>query len=71
MNDPQKELFKAILEEVLNGISEEEFAGLIDTFIELYEQKFGELTIEVEDTPEVDDVLHINDASTYLQKFRL
>lgn len=71
MNDQQKEFFKIVLQEVLNGISKEEFGDLIDTFIELYEVKFGKISIELEDEPESEDVLHVNDASDYLKKFRL
>jgi len=71
MNDDQKQLFKTILNEVLTDIKQEEFADLIDTFIEIYEYKFGALEIEFEDSPEVDDVLHVNDASELLKKFRL
>lgn len=71
MNDDQKQLFKAILNEVLTDIKQEEFADLIDTFIEIYEQKFGELAIEMEDEPTVDDVIHVNEASELLKKFRL
>lgn len=59
-----------ILEEVLVGISEKEFANLIDTFVELYENKFGILPFDV-DTPETEDVMHVNDAADYLKKFRL
>jgi hypothetical protein len=61
-------MFKIILEEVLNGISEQEFAGMIDTFIELYEAKFGVLTIE-DVEPEEPDLLHTREASEYLKKF--
>lgn len=71
MNDDQKQLFKSILNEVLTDISQEEFADMIDTFIEIYEAKFGELTIELEDEPTDDDVIHINDASELLKKYRL
>ena len=71
MNDQQKEFFKIVLQEVLNGISKEEFGDLIDTFIELYEVKFGKISIELGDEPESEDVIHINDASDYLKKFRL
>jgi len=66
----QQELFKIILEEVLVGISEKEFANLIDTFVELYENKFG--TLSLEDTePEEQDLLHTKEATEYLKKFQL
>ena len=68
MDKNQHEMFKIILEEVLNGISEQEFAGMIDTFIELYEAKFGVLTIE-DVEPEEPDLLHTREASEYLKKF--
>lgn len=70
MDKNQQELFKMILEEVLVSITEKEFAEMIDTFVEIYEHKFGILPFDV-DTPETEDVLHVNDASEYLQKFRL
>lgn len=70
MDKNQHELFKMILEEVLVGISEKELGSLIDTFVGIYEEKFGIMPFE-EDTPETEDVLHVNDAVNYLQKFRL
>jgi thymidylate synthase len=70
MDDNQRAMFKMILEEVMQQVTEKELADIIDTFIDIYENKFGALQIEVEDTPEMDDVLHVNDASEYLQKFR-
>ena len=70
MDKNQHELFKIILDEVLVGISEKEFANLIDTFVEIYENKFG--TLSLEDTePEEQDLLHTYEATDYLKKFRL
>jgi len=66
----QQELFKIILEEVLVGITEKEFASLIDTFVELYENKFGTLSLE-DIEPEEQDLLHTHEATDYLKKFRL
>jgi hypothetical protein len=63
-----------ILTEALAGISEQELAGLIDTFIELYEHKFGKLTIpkEMEDPePFETEMMHTREATEYLKKFRL
>lgn len=70
MDKNQQELFKIILEEVLVGITEKELGNLIDTFVGIYEEKFGIMPFEM-DTPETEDVLHVNDASDYLKKFRL
>jgi hypothetical protein len=66
----QQELFKIILEEVLVGISEKEFASLIDTFVELYENKFGTLTME-DTEPEELELMHTKEATEYLKKFQL
>jgi len=68
--DQQKELFKLILEEVLVGITEKEFANLIDTFVELYENKFGTLTLE-DTEPEEEELMHTKEATEYLKKFQL
>lgn len=70
MDDNQRAMFKMILEEVMEQVTEKELADIIDTFIDIYENKFGALEFEVEDSPEIEDVLHVNDASEYLQKFR-
>lgn len=70
MDKNQHELFKIILEEVLVGISEKEFASLIDTFVELYEQKFGTLSLD-EIEPEEPDMMHTREATEYLKKFKL
>jgi len=66
----QQELFKIILDEVLAGISEKELASLIDTFVEIYENKFGTLTLE-DTEPEEQDLLHTKEATEYLKKFQL
>lgn len=66
----QQELFKIILEEVLVGISEKEFASLIDTFVELYENKFGTLSLE-DIEPEEPELMHTKEATEYLKKFSL
>jgi len=66
----QQELFKIILDEVLVGISEKELASLIDTFVEIYENKFG--TLSLEDTePEEPELMHTKEATEYLKKFTL
>ena len=70
MDKNQQELFKIILEEVLVGISEKEFANLIDTFVELYENKFGTLTLE-DTEPEEEELMHTKEATEYLKKFQL
>jgi len=66
----QHELFKIILDEVLAGISEKELASLIDTFVEIYENKFGTLTME-DTEPEEQDLMHTKEATEYLKKFQL
>ena len=70
MDKNQQELFKTILEEVLAGISEKEFAEMIDTFVELYEHKFGTLSIE-DIEPEEPEMFHTREATEYLKKFKL
>ena len=70
MDNNQKELFRQILLEVLTDISEKEFAELIDTFVELYEAKFGSLTLEDID-PVEKELMHTKEATAYLKKFRL
>ena len=70
MDKNQHELFKIILDEVLAGISEKELASLIDTFVEIYENKFGTLTLE-DDEPDEPDLMHTKEASEYLKKFTL
>jgi hypothetical protein len=70
VDDNQRAMFKMILEEVLSNVTEKELAEIIDSFIDIYENKFGVMSIE-EDIPEQEDVLHINDASAYLKKFRI
>jgi len=70
VDNNQKQLFKMILEEVLVGITEKEFADLIDTFVELYENKFGALEIE-DPEPNEPEILHTREASEYLKKFKL
>ncbi len=57
-----------ILNEALTEISEQELAGLIDTFIELYEHKFGELTLE-DIEPDEPELLHTREATEYLKRF--
>lgn len=72
MDKNQKELFKVILEEVLMGISEKEFAEMIDTFVELYENKFGINVAELEDPePTEQELMHTKEATEYLKKFQL
>ena len=70
MDKNQHELFKIILDEVLVGISEKELASLIDTFVEIYENKFGTLTLE-DTEPEEQDLMHTKEATEYLKKFQL
>jgi hypothetical protein len=60
-----------ILTEALAGITEKELAGLIDTFIELYEHKFGKLIIEDPEPNTEKELMHTNEAIEYLKKFRL
>lgn len=68
MDKNQQEMFRMILEEVLNDISEKEFAEMIDTFVEIYEQKFG--TISLEDVePEEIELFHTKEATEYLKRF--
>lgn len=57
-----------ILSEALANISEKELANLIDTFVELYENKFGKITLE-DTEPEEQDLMHTKDATDYLKKF--
>jgi hypothetical protein len=71
MENNQKELFKLILTEVLEGISEKEFAELIDTFVELYEAKFGAISISDDDSDYEPDPANNNEASEYLKRFGL
>ena len=72
MDKNQQELFKIILDEVLAGISEKELASLIDTFVEIYENKFGIKIEELEDTePEEPELMHTKEATEYLKKFTL
>jgi hypothetical protein len=70
VDDQQRQLFKMILTEALAGITEQELAGLIDTFVELYENKFGMLTM-ADTEPDEPDLMHTRDADEYLKKFRL
>lgn len=58
-----------ILTEVLAEISEQELAGLIDTFIELYEHKFGKLSLEDTESFDEPELLHTKEATEYLKKF--
>jgi len=68
----QQELFKIILDEVLIGISEKELASLIDTFVEIYENKFGIKIEELEDDePSEPELMHTKEATEYLKKFQL
>lgn len=70
MDKNQQQLFKMILEEVLISITEKELADLIDTFVSIYEEKFG--VIEIEDTEPVEhELLHTKEATEYLKKFQL
>jgi hypothetical protein len=57
-----------LLEEVLIGISEKELAGLIDTFVEIYENKFGMPEL-VDKEPDEPELLHTKEASEYLKRF--
>lgn len=59
-----------ILEEVLVGITAEELASLIATFMNIYEEKFGVIPGTEEEAPEK-ELMHTNEASDYLKKFRL
>lgn len=68
MDKNQQEMFKIILEEVLKGISEKEFAEMIDTFVEIYEQKFGILSLE-DIEPDEPELLHTKEATEYLKRF--
>ena len=68
MDEQQRQLFKMILTEALNGITEKELAALIDTFVELYENKFGTLTLE-DVEPDEPELLHTKEATEYLKKF--
>ena len=61
-----------ILEEVLVGISEKELGNLIDTFVGIYEEKFGIRIDELEDTEPVEhELFHTKEATEYLKKFQL
>ena len=72
MDKNQQELFKMILEEVLVNISEKEMASLIDTFVAIYEEKFGINVQELEDPePTEYDMMHTREATEYLKKFQL
>ena len=74
MDKNQQELFKIILEEVLAGISEKELGDLIDTFVGIYEAKFGAIASLVDEftvEPEEQELLHTNEATEYLKKFKL
>ena len=72
MDKNQQELFKMILEEVLVNISEKEMASLIDTFVAIYEEKFGINVQELEDPePTEYDLMHTREATEYLKKFQL
>ena len=68
MDKNQQEMFRIILEEVLRGITEKEFAEMIDTFVELYEQKFGILSLE-DIEPDEPELLHTREATEYLKRF--
>lgn len=71
MDKNQHELFKMILSEALAGITEKELAGLIDTFIELYESRFGKIVFEDIEPEEEPELLHTREANEYLKKFQL
>ena len=59
-----------ILEEVLVGISEKELGSLIDTFVGIYEEKFGINIAELEDSePTEPELFHTKEASEYLKRF--
>ena len=61
-----------ILDEVLAGISEKELGDLIDTFVGIYEEKFGINIQELEDPePTEYDMMHTKEATEYLKKFQL
>jgi hypothetical protein len=71
MNEEQKQLFRMILTEALTDITEKEFADLIDTFIALYESKFGKIELVEDDSDEEPELLHTREANEYLKKFQL
>lgn len=72
MDKNQQELFKMILEEVLINISEKELGDLIDTFVGIYQEKFGIMLAELEDIEPVEpELLHTKEATEYLKKFSL
>lgn len=67
-----QELFKIILEEILDGCSEKELGSMIDTFVEIYAERFGIRIEELEDTePEETELMHTKEATEYLRKFTL
>lgn len=68
MDKNQQEMFRMILEEVLNDISEKEFAEMIDTFVEIYEQKFGTISLEDVESEEI-ELFHTKEATEYLKRF--
>ena len=68
MDKNQQEMFRLILEEVLTDISEKEFAEMIDTFVEIYERKFGTISLEDSETEET-ELLHTKEATEYLKRF--
>ena len=70
MDDNAKQLFKIILDEVLAGISEKELGEMIDTFVGIYEEKFGTIT-ELVDKDDEPELLHTKEATEYLKKFSL
>lgn len=71
MDKNQQELFKMILEEVLINISEKELGDLIDTFVGIYEEKFGVLAELVDEEPVDPELFHTKEATEYLKKFQL
>lgn len=58
-----------ILDEVLAGISEKEMAEMIDTFVCIYEEKFGAISELIDEGTEEPELLHTKEATEYLKRF--
>lgn len=69
MDNNSKQLFKMILDEVLAGIGEKELGDLIDTFVGIYEEKFGAISELVDEGTEEPELMHTNEATEYLKRF--
>lgn len=69
MDKNQQELFKMILDEVLAGVSEKELGDLIDTFVGIYEEKFGAISELIDEGTVEPELLHTNEATEYLKRF--